>query len=102
MALVSNSEEVTHVDRVMAIAFREARDLGAAFITRSWVAKRLKRSERWVTDNWNKDPYDCKKNTTNIGLGGRTISLQSREIIKNHAGRQKKSVRRSGGGHTDY
>jgi hypothetical protein len=36
-----DSEKARHVDRIRAISFREARDAGADFITRSWVAKRL-------------------------------------------------------------
>ncbi|CAG0885570.1 unnamed protein product [Darwinula stevensoni] len=40
----------------MAVAFRIARDAGANFITATWVATHLHRSESWVAQNWNKDP----------------------------------------------
>ena len=81
MAIVGDNEHLRHVDRIRAIAFREARDAGASFITRAWVAARLKRSERFVSDNWNKDPYETAMDKANIGLGGKQLSLQSPEIV---------------------
>ena len=52
----SNEEEARlYVDRVQAIAWREARDAGATFITRKWVAKKLGRSPGWVASYWNKE-----------------------------------------------
>ena len=77
MAIVGDNEHLRHVDRIRAIAFREARDAGASFITRAWVSTRLKRSERFVIDIWNKDPYETAMDKANIGLGGKKLSLQS-------------------------
>ena len=48
----------------------EARDAGASFITRAWV-------ERFVSDNWNKNPYETAMDKANIRLGGKKLSLQS-------------------------
>ena len=93
MAIVGDNEHLRHVDRIRAIAFREARDAGASFITRAWVAARLKRSERFVSDNWNKDPYETAMDKVNIGLGGRQLSLQSRDIVEREVRKQKRSVR---------
>lgn len=45
------------VDRIRANAYREAMDAGAGFITRDWVAHKIGRSARWVTDNWRRG-YD--------------------------------------------
>ncbi len=41
------------IDRIKCIAFPEAKDSGATFIDRKWIAKKLG-SLNWVTDNWNK------------------------------------------------
>lgn len=87
-----DSENARHVDRIRAISFREARDAGADFITRSWVAKRLNRSEQFVKMNWQRDPYHCNM-VQDPQLGSRTLSDQSKEIIKRDVGKQKRSVR---------
>ena len=60
--LIGDTEDGRFVDRIKAIAFKEARnavrdaaeDPGATVITRKWVAQKLGRTERWVTLNWNK------------------------------------------------
>ena len=64
---MDRSEETCHIDRIRAITFREARDAGATFISRYWVANQLKRLETWVKRNWKRNPYDCEMNTENIG-----------------------------------
>lgn len=55
-----DSEEKRFVDRIRAITFREAKEAGAAFITRQWVAQLIGRSEEFVKNNWRRDPHDCK------------------------------------------
>ena len=87
-----DSEEVRHVDRIRAITFREARDAGAEFITRRWVANRIKRSEQFVKCNWNGDVYNCGM-IQNPALGSRTLSDQSKAIIQREVGKQRRSVR---------
>ena len=52
--LLNDTEENRVIDRIRAIAFKEIADEGCEFVTRDWVAQRLRRSERWVTRNWNK------------------------------------------------
>ena len=42
-----DTEEARMVDRIKACAFFEAREAGANFITKKWVANKLKRSEIW-------------------------------------------------------
>ncbi len=49
-----DTEQQRVIDWIKCIAFREAKDSGATFIDRKWIAKRLERSLNWVTDNWNK------------------------------------------------
>ena len=46
-----DSEEARLVDRIRATAFYEAKEAGADFITRKWVAEKLNRSENFVTRN---------------------------------------------------
>ena len=86
-------EESRHIDRIRAITFREARDAGAKFISRSWVANILKRSEKWVQKNWNKNPYDCKKDTETVGRPA-VLSQESKNVIEESVGKQRKSVRK--------
>ena len=72
--LCRDNEKERFIDRIKAAAWKEARDCGAGFITRKWVANRLNRTERWVTMNWNKlpDELDCKKISAALAeaLGG--------------------------------
>lgn len=53
--LVNDSEKVRYIDRIRANAYRESMEKVSAFINCKWIASKLERSERWVTDNWNKD-----------------------------------------------
>ena len=46
-----DSEEERFIDRIKAVAWKEAKDSGADFITRKWVADKLNRSLSWVTKN---------------------------------------------------
>ncbi len=54
MAGTYDTEEQRIIDRIKCIAFREARDAGATFINRHWVAKKVHRSVQFVTDWWEK------------------------------------------------
>ena len=58
MSLVNDSEKLRWICRIMAIAFRIAKDQPAGTISRSWVARYLKRSEDFVKRNWNRDPFE--------------------------------------------
>ena len=46
--LINDTEENRYVDRIKAIAWREAKDAGASFITKTWIAARLHCSVSWV------------------------------------------------------
>ena len=50
---VGDSERTRFVDRIRVITFREIRDLGVDWISRSWVADHVKRSVSFVKRNWN-------------------------------------------------
>ena len=56
---IGDSEKQRQIDRIMAVAFRQARDAGATFINRKWIAGKLDRSMDWVTDNGNRNPEEC-------------------------------------------
>lgn len=47
------------IDRIKCIAFREARDEGATFINRQWIADKIHRSTRFVTEWWEKSYEEC-------------------------------------------
>ena len=80
------------IDRIMCVAFRQARDAGAEFINRNWIANKLHRSVGWVRDNWNKSPEEC---FTEFGAGRPLqLSQESREIITAGSHKQRKGNRK--------
>jgi hypothetical protein len=79
------------VDRIRATAFKECRDAyekqlknpggpDPNLFSRSWVARRINRSETFVKVNWNRDPYEVKDQKRN----GRPLVLSQQyvEIIE--------------------
>ena len=88
-SILEDSEKKRYLDRIRAVTFREARDAGAAFITRSWVALRLKRSEDFVKRNWRRAIEDCET----VFRGGRPeqLSQESKNIVLEASRRRKKS-----------
>lgn len=89
---IDDSEEARWIDRIRAITFREAKEAGASFISRSWVAKKINRSEDFVKRNWKKDPYSCFMQQENPGRPS-SLSQESKNIVTSIAGRARKSVR---------
>ena len=59
MAGTYDSEQQRIFDRIKCIAFREARDGGATFINRQWIAEKIRRSTRFVTEWWERSYDDC-------------------------------------------
>jgi len=104
-SLLGDNEINRYTDRIRAVTFKEARDAGAAFITRKWIAQKLKRSERWVSMNWNKTVDEC---VTEFGEGrplqmsqeshaivadaGLRLKMSNREVAKQILQRRGKSV----------
>lgn len=91
---MTDSEERRYIDRIRAITFKEAKDEGANFITRQWVANRLERSETFVKDNWNRDAYNCKMDKRQIGKGGTVLNEHERRICRMSGGTQGNSIRK--------
>jgi hypothetical protein len=89
MAGCYDSEQQRIIDRIKCVAYREARDAGAGFIDRQWIAQKLHRSVRWVSDNWLKTENEC---WTDFG-GGRPLQLsqESRNIVESGNHKQRKS-----------
>ena len=86
-----DTEEARIIDRVKAVAFREAMEAGANFINREWIAKKLHRSPRWVTDNWKKSYDECY---TNFSDGPEEVlSQESKEIVEQATGKKRRSCR---------
>jgi hypothetical protein len=67
MAGTYDSEHQRVIDRIKCIAFREARDAGAEFINRNWIANKVNRSVRWVAEWWQKSESECFGDYSNVG-----------------------------------
>ena len=85
--VVGNDEEQRVIDCIRVNTYREVMGEGATFINRKWIAQKLRRTERWVTDNWKKGYEHC---FTKFGDGRPTkLSKESKTIIiENSAKRQ--------------
>ena len=89
MAGTYDEEQQRLIDRIKRIAFREAKDAGASFINREWIARKLHRTKRWVSDWWTKSPLDCF-----VEYPGRTkeaMSEENKNIVLEGSREQKKS-----------
>jgi len=90
MAGTYDNEQQRIADRIKCVAFREARDGGAAFITRQWIADKIHRSTRFVTQWWEKAYDECFADYSECGRNLK-LSQDSQNIILNASGKQKKS-----------
>ncbi|CAF3799088.1 unnamed protein product [Rotaria sp. Silwood1] len=90
MAGTYDTEEQRIIDRIKCIAFREARDAGATFINRQWVAEKVHRTAQFVTDWWQKPCDQCFADYSNAGRKLK-LSQASQDIIRKASGRQRKS-----------
>ncbi|CAF3927325.1 unnamed protein product [Rotaria sp. Silwood1] len=85
MAGTCDTEEQRIIDGIKCIAFREARNAGATFTNRHWVANKVHRSVQFVTDWWEK-PYDqCFADYSNAGRKLK-LSQASQDIILKDSG----------------
>jgi len=89
-----DSEEARLVDRIQATAFLQAREAGASFITKKWVADRLKRGEQWVKENWRKKPMECFTDFSKVGRPA-SLSQESKDIINSGIGFRTKILEKS-------
>ena len=87
-----DSETKRWISRVMAIAFRIAKEQAHGTITRRWVAHFLNRSEKFVKDNWNRQPFDCEMADCKPKKTRESLSQESKDIITESLGREKKSL----------
>ncbi|CAF4797173.1 unnamed protein product, partial [Rotaria sp. Silwood2] len=85
MAGTYDSEQQRISDRIKRIAFREARDGGATFITRQWVAEKISRSTRFVTEWWERSYDDCFADYSQCGRKLK-LSDASQNLIRNASG----------------
>jgi hypothetical protein len=90
MAGTYDTEEQRIIDRIKCIAFREARDAAATFINRQWVAEKVHRSVRFVTDWWEKQYDRCFADYSNTSLKLK-LSQASQDIIFKGSDQQRKS-----------
>ena len=76
-----DTEEQRITDRIRCIALREAWDTGTTFISRNWIAEKIHRSIRFITDWWQQSYDQCFSGYSNT----------SQENIFEASDRQKKS-----------
>ena len=89
---IGDNEEQRVVDRIRANAYRDAMEDGATFINRKWIARKLHRSERWVTDNWRKGYDHC---FIQFGDGRPTkLSEDSKKTVMENSGKRRRSCKR--------
>ena len=91
MAFADN-EKIRYVDRILSIGLRIASEQKPGTVTRPWIANFLKRSERWISATWKKNPYEVEMKKEHIGKAG-VLSQESKEILKEMIGKEKKSLR---------
>ncbi|CAF3863544.1 unnamed protein product [Rotaria sp. Silwood1] len=95
--VLNDSEEQRFWVRIRCITYREIRDemiaiTGDSFITRRWISEKLRRSERWVQQHWNKTTEECY---TQFGSGRPEIlSQDSKDIITSASGIRGRSSRK--------
>src|SRR5271156_2775581 len=83
---MADTENRRDVDRIRAITFKEAKNEGANFITKAWVAERLLKGFTFVQDNWNKDPYNCEMEKDRIGKSGMVLNEHEKRTMRLCAG----------------
>jgi hypothetical protein len=91
MAGTYDTEQQRILDRIKCIAFREARDAGATFINRQWIADRIHRTTRFVTEWWEKSYDGCFADYSECGRKLK-LSDASRNLILSASGKQRKSI----------
>lgn len=99
MPELKDTNDKQKTDRIMAVAFKEARDafcksiksgkVDTNLFSKKWIAQRLKRSETFVKRNWNRDPYDVEDEARS----GRPLILSqgSIKIIERNSNKKKAS-----------
>ena len=90
MAGAYDTEQQRMIDRIRCIAFREARDAGATFINRQWVAEKVHRTTRFVTEWWEKTYDQCFADYSNSGRKLK-LSQAGQDTILNASGKQRRS-----------
>ncbi|CAF1445007.1 unnamed protein product [Adineta ricciae] len=75
-----DTEEQRILDINMCTALREARDAGATFINRNWIAEKSHRSVRFITNRWPKPYGQFFADYSNTGPKVK-LSQASREVI---------------------
>ncbi|CAF1338236.1 unnamed protein product [Rotaria sp. Silwood1] len=90
MAGAYDTEQQRMIDRIKCITFREARDAGATFINRQWIADKIHRTTRFVTEWWEKSCDQCFADYSNAGPKLK-LSRAAQDIIREASGHQRKS-----------
>ncbi|CAH1802228.1 unnamed protein product [Owenia fusiformis] len=89
---LSDDDNQQYRDRIRFIAYREARDEGASFITKKWIANKLLRSEKFVQKYWNKT-YSEITPQERPGPKSNTLTRKTTQIILKGTAKKIKSCR---------
>ncbi|CAF4581801.1 unnamed protein product [Rotaria sp. Silwood2] len=81
MAGTYDSEQQRMIDRIKCIVFHEARDAGATFINRQWIADKIHRTTRFVSEWWEKSYDQCFADYSNAGPKLK-LSQAAQDIIR--------------------
>ena len=72
-----DTRKLMKIDRIVAWAFWIAKSLKPGTISRSWVAKFIKRDESFVKRNWRNSPYEIEEEKEQ-----KALSQESKDIIR--------------------
>jgi hypothetical protein len=90
MAGAYDIEQQRMIDSIKCIAFREARDAGATFINRQWIADKIHCTTRFVSEWWEKSYDRCFADYSNVGAKLK-LSEAAQDTIRKASDRQRKS-----------
>ena len=66
MARTYDTKQQRMINRIKCIAFREVHDAGAIFINRQWIADKIHRTTRFVSEWWEKSYSQCFVDYSNV------------------------------------
>ena len=89
--LAGDCEELRKLDRIKAISWRIAKE-GATFITKKWIANKLKRDESWVKRNWKKSFEEASANYVKKS-DEEIFSQETKNIVLDSTCKRRRSCR---------
>lgn len=88
-----SKDKLREFDRIKCIAFREAMEAGAVFITAEWIAKKIDRSVNFVSTWWKKSYEECSSHYSHQGRPAK-MSKMAQDVVLSSSNKQRKSNRK--------